>query len=284
MATDRTGHSRLLGSGFLIIGSESVGLAATAAHVLDEAAQAQGTGPARSVLGHARPDIATAPEKLRILWMPERSVAHALVVHGFAVRGNAADVALVWVSFQESTDNVIFPRLGFGFDHQLPSIGAAVVAAGFDLEMSSQVVNGATRRVELRADVLLRRGTVTDVDEDGRYMGIGRNFSTTIPFPPGLSGSPVVDEGEAGAPVVLRGLVASSGFCPPEAERDIRIPGAGRCVSAAELLRLPIDARRSLALVDLVRRGHLLDASGRLARTSQPPTDAVTEIQLTSHD
>jgi hypothetical protein len=259
VATARSGESVLLGSGFLLLSQGSIALCATAAHVIAFAADVQ--QPLREserryeeLFGLApRNRLRIEPESFRAIWLDSAGRPHALIALQVC-RSNENDVAAVWLSPQHGDDcEIQFPHAAFPVGPSLPARGSEVVAVGHLAQpIGIQVVEGEQRSYRLERTLGLRWGHVSDVDEVGTYMGIGPNFTTTIPLPPGASGAPIFEKAEAGEPMVVRGLV-SSDLSPPDAFDDTTLAGAGRGASILSLLRLPISAATRRPIADLYR-------------------------------
>jgi hypothetical protein len=260
MATRPNGEQVLLGAGFILYSSGGLSLCVTAAHVLAFAEDEQRPQRAAErqferLFGLPKDRLRIEPESFRALGIDSAGQTQLFVAHQVC-RSNTTDAGTVWLAPQSDDGTMpLFARTECAVNATQPSVGSEVVVVSHvPLAIESQTVDGDVRRTLVRRQLGFRRGTVTEVDDVGDYLGIGPNFTTTVPLPAGASGAPVFALPERGAPLVLRGVV-SSDLSVLESFDDTRIAGAGRVAGIRSVLVLPLSARTRRPIADLYQGG-----------------------------
>lgn len=194
LAWDRYRNPVLIGSGFLVVATGGYGIVLTASHNIEGVVDVQGVR--RLKHASALDEFCSRQVQLdrnrihAILWSDPFTTCDVVGLSG----SNSIDVAALAI-VPNSVQQPGSLELKYKIDTNLPSVGEEVYIFGpFHNEIAQDdvVINDNIGFCRIYREWLLRRGRVKNIYPLGRSPCNWCCIETTIPVPPGLSGSPLL--------------------------------------------------------------------------------------------
>jgi trypsin-like peptidase len=192
VAWDRGKNTKALGTGFIVGGDKRYSVVFTAKHVLEGATKFQNQNPLQAP---STPDEFIHPiqpsKKTGIMgiWMHEKKTVLMKVEYAFS---NDSDIAYCVLVPDDDSPHEFLPG-GVPLNLQTPSKGDTihmVTILGKETEELSPPTNDSHSGLSIRIakELCVRRGTVTNVCEEGLGRYRFPCFTTSIPIEGGMSG------------------------------------------------------------------------------------------------
>lgn len=291
LATSPSHEHVVLGSAFILMAQKRFAVCLTAAHVLHDAARVQQASDAR----HRRFEfqmqqtvVNLERTRLRAIWS-EPSHPRACIIP-YAWAATSSDLAFFVATFADVDEGTEFPRMSCSIDWRPPRIGQELAVFGCAAQwISDEERSDSGGGFTFNQDFALRKGTVRATNQGRGRLGQGPSFELSVPFPPGLSGAPVIDVPRGGAPLTIRGIVCAD-LSPDEAHTNTSVAGLGTAMMIWPALgfRIPgfqfpgIDTPDAL-VSELLEIGAIHDVSGQPRGVSVVRTPRGAIVSLRPH-
>lgn len=260
VAVDDSGNLNVLGHAFVVLAAGTKAICLAAAHSFEPVKWRQEARRGRSALQMAPDFRPQGPEyfnsdEVHVSFLVGGEVVQCTVEELNYFAGN--DLAVFVVSARHGAPF----KMHFAIDLAVPKIGDVVMA--FANEMVVDRLEGEGQ-FQVAQTFQIRKGVVTNVVWDrAKVPGLSYYFQTTIPFPPGMSGAPVLLAPLVGGPLLACGVV-SSDMSQEAARSDMLVPGSSSVSMLWPAMGLGLHATLDdghdghILLGDLLKRG-LLD-------------------------
>jgi hypothetical protein len=271
LASSPDGRYELVGSAFVLMAQKRLAVCVTAAHVLLDAARVQAPRGARDrwfefQLEQTTIDLDRA--RLRAIWTDPSHPRACVILYAWTA--TESDLGFFVATFDDEDTEARFPSMSCSIDWRPPAIGQELAVFGSVAQWISDEVEEADGGGGFthNRDFALRKGSVLSMDQGRGRLGQGPSFEMTVPFPPGLSGAPIIDVPHGGSPLTIRGIVCAD-LSPEGAFSDNTVAGLGTAMMIWPALgfrvpgiRFPGIEHPDALIKELLAIGALADVSG----------------------
>jgi Trypsin-like peptidase domain len=291
IATSPSREYEVLGSAFILMAQKRFAVCLTAAHVIRDAARVQQPRDAQArrfefQMEQTLVDIDRT--RLRAIWN-EPTHPRACVI-AYAWTAASSDLSFFVATFGDEDEGAQFPSMSCSIDWRPPRVGQELAVFGCVAQwISDQELSDEGGGFTLSKDFALRKGTVLALNQGRGRLAQGPSFELSVPFPPGLSGAPVIDVPKGGAPLTIRGIVCAD-LSPVDAYSDTTVAGLGTAMMIWPALGFRVPGFRfpgihtpDALLHDLLRIGAIGDRSGHPKGVSVERTSTGATVTLRPH-
>jgi hypothetical protein len=221
---------RPIGTAFIIGVEEQNAIAVTAAHNLQAIGEAQ--APIKKHHATALPEFLNDSNVLDLDRKKVRAVCFENGKVEISVITRATydkDLDIAFFSFIPQSKKIkFFSKYRFNLDDYSPKLGdeIAVLGLGHISVLFEERDGKGKESFQIECQSILRRGTVTNIHNNGHILCRGPCIETSIPVFPGMSGAPVMVLDKPGRPMKPFGLVSSDLEHDKEIKNDQTISGS----------------------------------------------------------